>query len=263
MSNNDNNILSNRHINFIDVSKHSIISYILKLLVVFDECIKCFLYFVSIFKIMLPQKTKIFAVIMATLMSLGSLSLMPLDVYGSHSFEAGVQGDNIPDNTHVNLNGITLPPLGVVPLYDSSPNFFSGHFLYRGPCDPNTHEPLVSVIAGHFDESREMTHVDFVPLYYIDHASTAGSCVYHAHIPDPLNGGSPRNTDVDLINFSDESVTFNPGDVIDINVQRTLGSIEEYYEGNQQLPSDLAGGNNPIFDLNDDNPNNDGLGHVE
>ena len=43
---------------------------------------------------MLPQKTKIFAVIMATLMSLGSLSLMPLDVYASHSFEAGVQGDN-------------------------------------------------------------------------------------------------------------------------------------------------------------------------
>src|SRR5687767_166553 len=102
---------------------------------------------------MLPQKTKIFAVLMATLMSLGSLSLMPLNVYASHSFEAGVQGDNIPDNTHVNLNGITLPPLGVVPIYDASPNFISGHFLYRATCDAETKEPLVSVIAGHIDES--------------------------------------------------------------------------------------------------------------
>src|SRR5215211_3966648 len=212
---------------------------------------------------MLPQKTKIFAVIMATLMSLGSLSLMPLNVYASHSFEAGVSGDNIPDNTHVNLNGITLPPLGAVPLYDSSPNFISGHFLYRGPCDPVTHEPFVSAIAGHIDESEEMTHVDFIPLYYINHASTAGSCVYHAHIPDPLNGGSPRNTDVDLINFSGEPVTFNPGDVVDMNVQRTLGSIDDFYEGNQQLPADLAGRNNPIFDLNDDDTANDGLGHED
>src|SRR5215204_7517337 len=143
---------------------------------------------------MLPQKSTILAVMMmATLLSLGSLSsLMPLDVYASHSYEAGVQEDNISDNTHIDLSQLILPAAGVFPLYDSSPNFISGHFLYRGPCDPVTHEPFVSAIAGHIDESEEMTHVDFIPLYYINHASTAGSCVYHAHIPDPLNGGSPR-----------------------------------------------------------------------
>jgi hypothetical protein len=74
---------------------------------------------------MLPQKTKIFAVLMATLMSVGSLSLMPLNVFASHSFEAGVSGDNIPDNTHVDLSGLNLPPGGVMPLYDASPNFIS------------------------------------------------------------------------------------------------------------------------------------------
>ncbi len=44
-----------------------------------------------------------------------------------------------------------------------------------------------------------------------------------------------------------------------MNVQR-VGSIGSFYEGDQQLPADLAGGNNSIFDLNEDDPNNDGLG---
>ena len=217
---------------------------------------------------MLPQiPNKIFVVLMTTtlMISLASLSLMPLDIYASHSYEAGVQGDNIPDNTHIDLSGVTLPPAGVFPLYDSSPNFIAGHFLYKGPCDPTTHEPIVSVIAGHIDESAEMTHVDFVPLYYVGHASPIPSiCVYHAHIPDPLNGGSPRITDIDLVNFSGKDVTFNPGDVVDMNVQRTLGNIEQYYENDPLLPLDLPNqpiNNNPVFDLNDDNSNNDGLGH--
>ena len=97
---------------------------------------------------MLSKKTQLLTVVMATLLSLGSLSLMPLEIFASHSFEAGVSGDNIPDNTHVDLSGLTLPPLGVVPLYDASPNFISGHFLYRAPCettdekDPASHMHL-------------------------------------------------------------------------------------------------------------------------
>ncbi|HLN36064.1 MAG TPA: hypothetical protein VK250_12395 [Nitrososphaeraceae archaeon] len=126
---------------------------------------------------MFIQKSKIFVVMMATFLSLASLSSMPLDIFASHSFEAGVQGDSIPDNTHVNLNGITLPPLGVVPVYDASPNFISGHFLFRGPCDSDTREPLISVIAGHIDESAEFTHVDFVPLYVIDFIYSWQLCV--------------------------------------------------------------------------------------
>ena len=87
---------------------------------------------------MLPQQTRILALMMATLMSLGSLSLIPLDVYASHSYEAGVQGDAIPDNTHIDLSQLTLPSAGVFPLYDASPNFVSGHFLLRAPCDDHT-----------------------------------------------------------------------------------------------------------------------------
>ncbi len=201
---------------------------------------------------MLPQKSTILAVMMATLLSLGSLSLMPLDVYASHSYEAGVQGDAIPDNTHIDLSQLTLPPGGVFPLYDSSPNFVSGHFLYRAPCDPDTKIPIVSVIAGHIDESANLTHVDFVPLYYVGHASPLeGICVYHAHIPDPLEGGSPRVTDIDLVNFSPGNVTFNPGDAVDVNIQRTLGSIGNFYAGDVLLPLELAGGNNPVLDLNE------------
>ncbi|HJT84206.1 MAG TPA: hypothetical protein VJ697_06965 [Nitrososphaeraceae archaeon] len=42
-----------------------------------------------------------------------------------------------------------------------------------------------------------------------------------------------------------------------MNVQRVLDSIEDFYENNVQLTTDLAGGNNSILDLNDDNPDND------
>jgi hypothetical protein len=182
-------------------------------------------------------------------------------VFASHSFEAGVSGDNIPDNTHVRLDGLTLPSGGVLPLYDASPNFVSGHFLMRAPCDLETHVPQVTIIAGHIDESAHGTHVDKMPLYYISHASTADSCVYHAHMPDPLNGGAPRITDVALVNLSGQDVSFAPGDAVDINVQRVLGSMADAPYKDMQLPADIAHGN-PVFDLNDGDPGNDGLGFV-
>jgi hypothetical protein len=91
------------------------------------------------------------------------------------------------------------------------------------------------------DEHEHETHVDKIPLFYIDHASTAGSCVFHAHIPDPLNGGSPRVTAIDLINLSGEILTFNPGDAVDLNVQRTLGDISDNsYEDDVKLPSEIT-----------------------
>lgn len=183
------------------------------------------------------------------------------NVFASHSFEAGVSGNNIPDNTHVRLDGLSLPPGGVLPMYDVSPNFVSGHLLLRSPCDSDTHVPAVTVIAGHIDESANATFVDKVPLYYISHASGPDSCVFHAHIPDPLNGGAPRVTDIVLVNYSNKTIDFNGGDMVDVNVQRVLGSVADAPYKTSQLPSDLTGGN-PVFDLNDDNMDNDGLGFV-
>lgn len=180
-------------------------------------------------------------------------------VFASHSFEAGVSGNNIPDNTHVRLDGLGLPAGGVLPVYDASPNFVSGHLLLRSPCDPETHVPAVMVIAGHIDESAHGTYVDKVPLYYISHASGPDSCVFHAHIPDPLNGGAARVTDVALVNYSNQTIDFSPGDMVDVNVQRVLGSISDAPYETSQLPGDLTGGN-PVFDLNDSSTGNDGLG---
>jgi hypothetical protein len=182
-------------------------------------------------------------------------------VFASHSFELGVAGGSMPDNTHIRLDGLTLPPGGVLPVYDASPNFVAGHFLLRGPCDDNSHVPTVTVIAGHIDESAHATYVDKMPLYYISHASGPDSCVYHAHVPDPLNGGAPRVTDIALVNLSGEPVSFSPGDIVDINVQRVLGSIGDAPYSATQLPANITHGN-PVFDLNDDNPDNDGLGFM-
>jgi hypothetical protein len=179
-------------------------------------------------------------------------------VFASHSFEVGVAGGTIPDNTHIRLDGLTLAPGGVLPVYDASPNFISGHFLMRAPCDDD-HVPTVTVIAGHIDESEHGTFVDKIPLYYIAHASGPDSCVWHAHVPDPLNGGAPRVTDIALVNLSGEPVSFNPGDAVDINVQRVLGSIADAPYDEMQLPADITHGN-PVFDLNDDDHTNDGLG---
>jgi hypothetical protein len=187
-------------------------------------------------------------------------------VFASHSFELGVTGSSLPDNTHIRLDGLTLPPAGVLPVYDASPNFVTGHFLLRAPCVPvadgeDTFRPTITVIAGHIDEHTHSTHMDKMPLYYIAHASTAGSCVWHAHIPDPLNGGAPRVTDIDLINFSGTNITFNTGDVVDISVQRVLGSMQSVPYEDGTLPGELSGFN-PVFDLNDTDTSNDGMGVI-
>jgi hypothetical protein len=197
-------------------------------------------------------------VVAAGVTAIAGLVAYNSSVFASHSFEVGVAGGTIPDNTHIRLDGLTLPPGGVLPVYDASPNFVAGHFLLRAPCDDD-HVPTVTVIAGHIDESEHGTFVDKVPLYYIAHASTAGSCVWHAHVPDPLNGGAPRVTDIALVNLSGEDVSFNPGDIVDINVQRVLGSIADAPYDEMQLPADITHGN-PVFDLNDDDHSNDGLG---
>jgi hypothetical protein len=182
----------------------------------------------------------------------------------SHSVEAGVPIGTIPDNTHIRLDGMTLTSGVVFPLYDSSPNYVSGHFLLTSPCEPvsdgdDTYQPLISAIAGHIDEHAAGTHMEPIPLFYINTVSSAPDfCVFHAHIPDPLNGGSPRVTDIDLVNLSGADITFAPGHIVDINVQRVLGSIaDDPYEDGPV--ADLS--RNVIYDLNDDDTTNDGLGH--
>lgn len=190
--------------------------------------------------------------------------------FGSHSFEAGVKGDTVPDNTHIRLDGMTLATGAIFPLYDASPNFVSGHLLLKAPCAPvtdgdDTYRPTVTVVAGHVDELNANTHMEKVPLFYIAAVSDApNSCIWHAHIPDPLNGGSPRVTDIDLINLSGAPIEFSAGDVVDLNIQRVLGSIADakYTGGPVVIVDDTNGVYNPVFDLNDEDMENDGLGHT-
>lgn len=190
--------------------------------------------------------------------------------FASHSFEAGVKGDTVPDNTHIRLDGMTLAPGAIFPLYDSSPNFVAGHLLLKAPCAPvtdgdDTMKPTVTVVAGHVDELNANTHMEKIPLYYIAAVSDApNSCVWHAHIPDPLNGGSPRVTDIDLINLSGAPITFSAGDVVDLNIQRVLGNIADakYTGGPIVIVDDVNGVYNPVLDLNDSDTENDGLGHT-
>ena len=197
--------------------------------------------------------------------------------FASHSFEAGVAEGTIPDNTHIRLDGITLAaatfdpesgdlvaPGGIFPLYDASPNYVAGHFLLTAPCEPvsngdDTYRPTVSAIAGHIDEHASGTYMESIPLFYINTVNNAPDyCVFHSHIPDPLNGGAPRVTDIDLVNLTDAPITFSSGHVVDINIQSVLGNIGDnpYTDG----PT-LNVGPNPVFDLNDEDTTNDGWGH--
>ena len=84
------------------------------------------------------------------------------------------------------------------------------------------------------------------------------SCLYHVHIPDPINGGAPRVTDVTLINTSDRSIVFSSGHVVDINIQQVLGNIGHAAYENGPI---MNIGPNPVFDLNDNDSTNDGQGH--
>ncbi len=54
-----------------------------------------------------------------------------------------------------------------------------------------------------------------------------------------------------MVNFTPRNVTFNPGDAVDVNVQRSLGNIGNFYADDVLLPLQLAGGNNTVLDLNE------------
>ena len=82
----------------------------------------------------------------------------------------------------------------------------------------------------------------FVSLFRTSAPTLAPECIssysirFLSHIPDPLNDGSPRVIDIDLINLSGEILKFNPGGVVDLNVQRTLGDISDNsYEDDVKL----------------------------
>ena len=88
------------------------------------------------------------------------------------------------------------------------------------------------------------------------------SCIWHAHIPDPVNGGAPRVTDIDLVNLSDQPIEFGPGDVVDINIQRVLGNIasDKYTDGPfVDFLGPGTNGDNPVYNLNDGDHTNDGI----
>ena len=134
----------------------------------------------------------------------------------------------------------------------------------NGGGNSSTIRALVTAIAGHIDEHASGTHMEPIPLFYINTVSSpafgngGAQCVFHAHIPDPLNGGAPRVTDIDLVNLSGADIEFKPGHVVDINVQRVLGSIaDDPYENGPVVTLER----NVIYDLNDDDTTNDGLGH--
>ena len=60
-----------------------------------------------------------------------------------------------------------------------------GTFYNRQVIDPGTKIPTVAVIAGHIDESANLTHVDFVPLYYVFHHECLVTCHKRVHLHAP------------------------------------------------------------------------------
>lgn len=85
-------------------------------------------------------------VVLITALSFGGYA------FASHSFEAGVKGDTVPNNTHIRLDGMTLATGAIFPLYDSSPNFVAGHLLLKAPCVPvtdgdDTMKPTITVVV--------------------------------------------------------------------------------------------------------------------
>ncbi len=193
-------------------------------------------------------------------------------VFASHNFEIGVSGNVLPDNTHIRLDGINLAPGAIFPIYDSSPNYVAGHLLLSAPCMPTlgdghlpnsdknkTWRPTITVIAGHIDEFDTNTRMDSIPLFYINTVSNGPkSCVFHAHLPDPINGGAPKVTDIALINTSNRNIIFDSEHVVDVNIQQVIGNIGHApYENGPVINI----GPNPVFDLNDNDSTNDGRGH--
>ena len=171
---------------------------------------------------------------------------------GSHSFETGAATGTLPSAVTVILAGQVLQPGDYLPLADYSPNYVTGHFLARIPCD-STGTPLVIPVAGHVDELADRTWLDQAQLNLIEHVSNKGkTCVYHSHIPavdltQVGNPGAPRITDIGLLNLSDKNVVFRTGNAMSFTILNVVGNINPPNNygpgGNMPLPYSCADNN--------------------
>ncbi|MBS3925439.1 MAG: hypothetical protein KGZ34_01925 [Nitrosarchaeum sp.] len=169
---------------------------------------------------------------------------------GAHSFETGAATGTLPNAVTVVLAGQVLQPGDYLPLADYSPNYVTGHFLARIPCD-STGKPLVIPVAGHVDELPNRTWLDQAQLNLIEHVSNKGkTCVYHSHIPavdltQVGNPGAPRITDIGLLNLSDKNVVFRTGNAMSFTILSVVGNINPPNNygpgGNMPLPYSCPG----------------------
>lgn len=207
--------------------------------------------------------TRLLIAIISTSVALGSASYHY--AMASHGFEQGAAAGTLPTVVTVPLAGQVMRPGDYFPLADYSPNYVSGHFLVRIPCDANA-KPLVTPVAGHVDELPERTWVAPAQLNYIPHASKPGdTCVYHSHIPavdlDGVgNPGAPRITDIGLLNQGKKNVVFRTANAMSFTLLQVLGDINPpNHYGPGGFATGMAGSpylTTPTFPAtNLDNPN--------
>ena len=120
------------------------------------------------------------------------------------------------DTVTLLLEGKSIPGMGFLHLYDSTPYMIhNGHIALHVPCDKNS-KPIVNVLIGSAPDVKP------IEPELVKELSQAGNmCIYHVDVGSDI-AKKIIQTDIALQNPSNQTITFPPSSGITIGVNEIM-----------------------------------------
>jgi hypothetical protein len=117
------------------------------------------------------------------------------------------------DTVTILLEGKSIPGMGFLHLYDSTPyKIGNGHIALHVPCDSSS-KPIVNVLIGSAPDVKPVE-----PEFVKELSQPGVMCIYHVDI----GAKNVTQTDIAIQNPSNQTITFPPSSGITIGVNEIM-----------------------------------------
>jgi hypothetical protein len=130
------------------------------------------------------------------------------------------------DTVTILLEGKSIPAMGFLHLYDSTPyKIGNGHIALHVPCDSSS-KPIVNVLAGSAPDVKPVE-----PELVKELSQPGNMCIYHVDIGSDT-AKNVTQTDIAIQNPSNQTITFpaSSGITIGVNEIRPIGEGHTHVE---------------------------------
>src|SRR5919198_1911936 len=120
------------------------------------------------------------------------------------------------DSVVVLLEGKSIPGMGFLHLYDSTPYMIgNGHIALHVPCDSSS-KPVVNVLIGSAPDVKPIE-----PEVVKELSQPGNMCIYHVDVGSDT-AKNVTQTDIAIQNPANQIITFPPNSVITIGVNEIM-----------------------------------------